>query len=171
MNRRQQLGALAAVGSLAVGAGAGWWQYSTKRVDSSEKPADTSIWNQELPTPQGQTLRLIDHRGRWMLLNFWATWCPPCIREMPLLEAFYKENAAKGWQVVGIAADQAEAVNAYLMRQPVSYPIALAGFAGIEMSRQLGNLAGGLPFTVVFDPHGELVHRHVGELKSDLLDR
>jgi thiol-disulfide isomerase/thioredoxin len=169
MKRRQSV-ALAGAGLLAAGAGAWWATRGPTSGDPDNPPVDTGLWSTELRTPQGQTLRWADHRGRWLLLNFWATWCPPCIREMPLLEAFYKANFNKNWQVIGIAADQAEAVNAFLARQPVSYPVALAGFAGIDMSRQLGNIAGGLPFTVVFRPDRQVAQRHTGELKSDVLD-
>jgi thiol-disulfide isomerase/thioredoxin len=172
MKRRQGLLALGA-GAAAVAVGAGvWWarQRSPATTDTASPPVDAAMWGLELQTPQGTPLRLADYRGRWLMVNFWATWCPPCIREMPLLEAFYKANAAKSWQVIGIAADEAEAVKTFLARQPVSYPVALAGFGGIELSRQLGNMAGGLPFTVVFTPQGEVAHRHMGELRSDVLE-
>jgi thiol-disulfide isomerase/thioredoxin len=170
MNRRGVV--IAGVGAAAAAAGAGlWWarQPAAGASAPSSGTIDSAIWNLAMQNPQGGTLRLADYRGRWLLVNFWATWCPPCIREMPILESFYKANVGKNWQLVGIAADQAEAVNAFLTRQPVSYPVALAGFGGIELSRQLGNLAGGLPFTVVFTPDGKVAHRHIGEVKADVL--
>lgn len=170
MNRRQGLlTAGAGAAALAAGAGVWWARQRPPAADPSSPPVDAAVWGLELQTPQGAPLRLADYRGRWLMVNFWATWCPPCIREMPLLEAFYKANAAKSWQIVGIAADEAQAVNTFLARQPVSYPVALAGFGGIELSRQLGNMAGGLPFTVVFTPQGEVAHRHMGELREDVL--
>lgn len=171
MKRRQGL-VIAGAGAAAALAGAGlWWarQRTPAPADPASPPVDAAVWDLALQTPQGGSLRLADHRGRWLLVNFWATWCPPCIREMPILESFYKANVDNNWQVIGIAADEAEAVKTFLARQPVSYPVALAGFGGVEMSRQMGNMAGGLPFTLVFTPQGEVAHRHMGELKPDVL--
>ncbi|MDD5029703.1 MAG: TlpA disulfide reductase family protein [Rhodoferax sp.] len=108
-------------------------------------------------------------RGKPLLVNFWATWCPPCVEELPLLNAFYRQHAANGWQIIGLALDQAAPVRRFLKQQPLAFPVALAGFAGVELSRSLGNINGGLPFSVVFDPSGTLVYRKLGKLsKADL---
>ncbi len=102
-----------------------------------------------------------------MVLNFWATWCPPCVEELPLLNAFFNENRAKGWQVLGLAVDQAAPVTRFLTQSPLAFPVALAGFPGIEVSKSLGNLSGGLPFTVVFGAAGTVLHRKMGKLTPD----
>ncbi|MGA8513867.1 MAG: TlpA disulfide reductase family protein, partial [Burkholderiaceae bacterium] len=106
-----------------------------------------------------------------LVLNFWATWCPPCVEELPLLEAFYKLNAAKNWQVIGIAVDNAKAVKQFLGKMPLSFPTPVAGLAGTELSRSLGNVSGGLPFTVVFDASGQVALRHIGKLSAAQVDR
>jgi thiol-disulfide isomerase/thioredoxin len=97
------------------------------------------------------------------VLNFWATWCAPCIKEMPELDRFHREHAAQGWQVVGVAIDQPEPVREFLQRVPVGFPIAVAGLAGMELLRALGNPSGALPFTVVFAADGRVVRRKLGE--------
>ncbi|MEY4268704.1 MAG: hypothetical protein RIS90_3239, partial [Pseudomonadota bacterium] len=122
-----------------------------------------------LSTPQGSPLALVTLRGRPLLVNFWATWCPPCIEELPLLSSFFQQNRAKGWQVLGIAVDQPDAVNRFLARSPVSFAVAMAGMAGLELSKSLGNLSGGLPFTVVLTADGEVAHRKIGRVtEADL---
>ena len=108
-------------------------------------------------------------RGRPLLVNFWATWCPPCVREMPELDRFSRDFAGRGWRVVGVAADQAGPVLEFLRRTPVSFPIGLAGFAGVELSRKLGNLSGALPFSLLLAADGRVLHRKLGETRFDEL--
>lgn len=123
-----------------------------------------------LTTLTGETFALSDLRGKPVVLNFWATWCPPCIREMPLLDRFHREFGAssdpKGWTVLGLAIDRRDAVVEFLAKQPVAYPIALAGLEGSQWSRALGNDRGGLPFTVAIDASGWISARKLGELSE-----
>jgi peroxiredoxin len=90
---------------------------------------------------------------------------------MPLLDAFYRQRKAQGWQVLGLAVDQAPAVQKFLQRLPVTFPIGMAGLPGVDLSRALGNATGGLPFTVVFSPEGEVAHRQIGKLTTADLER
>jgi thiol-disulfide isomerase/thioredoxin len=103
-------------------------------------------------------------QGRPLVINFWATWCTPCIEEMPLIDAFFRQNDSKGWQVVGLAIDQPSRVRQFLNQFPVDYAIGLAGLNGTELSKILGNDVGGLPFTVVLNAKGDLIQRHLGKL-------
>jgi thiol-disulfide isomerase/thioredoxin len=119
--------------------------------------------------PSGGRLEMSSLRGRPLVVNFWATWCAPCLREMPALDQFARSPAARGARVVGLAVDQRDAVQQFLAGTPVSYLIAMAGFAGIDLSRRLGNTAGGLPFTVLIDRRGLVTQRQVGELTAERL--
>lgn len=123
-------------------------------------PAD--FWTQTFDTPDGKTLALSQYKGKPILLNFWASWCPPCVKEMPDLDHFHKDMKAKGWQVIGLAVDGPTPVREFLTKVPVGFDIGLAGFGGTELSQALGNTAGGLPFTVIIGADGRIVHRKVG---------
>jgi thiol-disulfide isomerase/thioredoxin len=151
-----------------AGAGLAWWKW---RPDSTSEDAAAALWPLEFTTPAGSTLAMMTLRGKPLLVNFWATWCPPCIEELPLLDQFYRENAAKSWQVVGLAIDQPGAVRAFLQRTPVSFPVGLAGLGGTELSKALGNLAGALPYTVVISGSGEVVQRRMGRVTAAELTR
>lgn len=165
-NRRSWLmGAVAGTAALA-GAGVAWQRYQPQAMAPA---AESVLWTLEFATPQGEPLRMASFRGKPLLLNFWATWCPPCVEELPLLSRFYADNSKKGWQVLGLAVDQRDPVNRFLARDPVTFPVALAGLAGVDLGKTLGNLAGGLPFTVVFGSDGLVAQRKMGQVSaSDL---
>lgn len=132
---------------------------------------EQALWDLAFPTPQGGQLAMRNFSGKPLLLNFWATWCPPCIDEMPLLNRFHVEHHANGWQVLGLAVDQKGPVERFLRQTPVQFPIALAGMAGVELSRSLGNQAGGLPFSVLFAPAGTIAQRKIGQLGAQDLQQ
>ena len=109
-------------------------------------------------------------KGTWTVLDFWATWCPPCVHELPLLNAFHRSHHAQGWQVLGVAIDKAAAVQQFLRKLPLDYPVALAGPGGVGLTRALGNLPGGLPFTLVTAANGRILHRKIGQIQAPDLE-
>jgi thiol-disulfide isomerase/thioredoxin len=165
--RRRLLTAGVAAGAALAGIGAAWWKF---RPTEAESGAADALWQLSFATPSGGQLSMASLRGRPLLLNFWATWCPPCVEEMPLLDAFAHQQGSGGWQVVGLAIDQPSAVRQFLGRTPVSYPIGLAGLEGTDLVRSLGNTNGGLPFTVVLGADGAVRQRRMGKLSRADLD-
>jgi hypothetical protein len=87
---------------------------------------------------------------------------------MPELDRFHTQHRPKGWQVLGLAIDQPSAVRTFLARLPVTFPVGLAGLEGTDLMRRLGNPAGGLPFTVLLLPSGQIAQRKMG--KTDLAE-
>jgi thiol-disulfide isomerase/thioredoxin len=135
---------------------------SKKKADKPLDPATQAFWAKTFTTPDGAPLDVARWRGKPLLVNFWATWCPPCVKELPEINQFYGEAKAKGWQVLGLAVDQADPVKAFLHKTPLDFAVALAGPQGLQLVRELGNAAGGLPFSVVFDETGEVSWRRLG---------
>ncbi len=180
MNRRRVLitGASVALASVGLGWGMRWLSDRTPTVDTvaggadSEVGADTAavdIWPLRFERPEGGELAMADLRSRPLVLNFWATWCPPCVEEMPMLDRFQRAQGASGWQVAGLAIDNAEAVRDFLSRHPVSFPIGLAGLKGVTLARSLGNQRGALPFSVVYDAGGKAMAHKLGALTPEEL--
>jgi thiol-disulfide isomerase/thioredoxin len=130
-----------------------------------------AFWQQVFDTPGGPPLNLSALQGKPLLINFWATWCPPCVKEMPELDQFAREFAPLGWQVLGLAIDGPTPVKAFLAKVRVGFAIGLAGFEGTELSQALGNTAGGLPFTVLIDAQGRIRHRKMGATSHQELAR
>ncbi|VWX58183.1 Thiol-disulfide oxidoreductase ResA [Burkholderiales bacterium 8X] len=160
--RRWLTFAIAATAATAGVAGAVWQQ----RRESSGESMGADFWTHRFEGPDGKEVAFEQLKGKPLLLNFWATWCPPCIEEMPMIDAFFRENARNGWQVVGLAIDQPSAVRKFLAKTPVSYPVGLAGLDGTEFVKALGNTKGGLPFTLVLDAKGQRLARKMGKLES-----
>jgi thiol-disulfide isomerase/thioredoxin len=163
--RRTLMAAGVAAVAAAAGAGGYLWQRRAEPADT----ASAALWALDFETPGPNRLAMASLRGQPLVLNFWATWCPPCVREMPALDRFYRDHRAQGWQVLGLAADNAEAVRKFLADTPVGFAIALAGFAGIDLSSRLGNSSGGLPFTVLYGREGQVLQRHIGETQYEQL--
>ena len=114
------------------------------------------------PDLSGRSRRLLEWQGRPLLVNFWATWCAPCREEMPMLSDLRQKYAAKGVEFVGIGIDPAAKISEFAKSYPVSYPLLVADAGAIDLMRELGNSAGGLPFTIMLDRQGAVAYRRLG---------
>ena len=104
-----------------------------------------------------------DYVGKPLVINFWATWCVPCVEEMPELDSMAK--ALPSVLFVGLGIDTVDNIEHFVAKIPVSYPLLVVGNSAIALVRELGNVAGGLPFTVLFNAKGELVETILGQIK------
>lgn len=119
---------------------------------------------------QGKPRQLAEWRGRVLVVNFWATWCPPCREEIPMLMAVREKYASNGVEIVGIAIDLATKVKEYSVSMKISYPILIAGVEGLDLVRKLGNSAGGLPYTVFADREGQIEKSKLGAMSQKELE-
>jgi len=156
-----------AVGIAAIGLGAatGWHRLRSTAPDD----AVARFYAMSLPDAAGQSFAFSAFVGRPLVVNFWATWCPPCVEEMPELSALYAERSPLGLKMIGIGIDSPARIADFAARTPVSYPLVAAGMGGTELGREFGNAAGVLPFTVVIDAKGRIAQRIVGRVKLDAL--
>lgn len=165
MKRRTVVAAGVATVAAVAGTGVAVYQQRRRSAGGLEE-----MWDLSFERPDGSSLAMSSFRGRPLLVNFWATWCAPCIKEMPMLDRFFRDQQAAGWQVLGLAVDRAVPVRKFLAALPVHFPIGLVGVEGVQLSKALGNVNGGLPFTVVFDAGGEPLARKLGALDPQDLD-
>ena len=110
------------------------------------------------------------YRGRPQLINLWASWCGPCIEEMPELDRFAHQQGSDGVQVIGIALDDVDAARAFLQKVPVRYPILIDTAGPADAGVQLGNVKGVLPYTVLLDGKGRLLKQKIGPFRDGEID-
>jgi thiol-disulfide isomerase/thioredoxin len=173
LRRRLLLGGVAGTAALA-GVGLAVWHRpnpasAVGKVDAAGSDDLTALWALQVAQPQGGELALASLRGKPLLINFWATWCAPCLREMPEIDRFHREFSPRGWQVLGLAIDGPTPVREFLARVKIGFPIGLAGLDGTDLIHGLGNSQGGLPFSVMISAGGQLLNRKMGATTFDEL--
>ncbi|WP_262965960.1 TlpA family protein disulfide reductase [Methylobacter psychrophilus] len=120
-----------------------------------------------LPDVEGNQHNISEWQGKIRIINFWATWCPPCIKEIPEFIALQEQYAAKGVQFIGIAIDDQESVEKYLASTKINYPILIGEVNGIALAHQLGNIVDAVPFTLIVNQQGQIIHRQPGEFSRE----
>lgn len=156
----------------AVSLLAGWAGYQAGRQqdtgNSSPAPANSKealarLLDAPVTDLNGQPKNLDEWKGKLLVVNLWAAWCPPCRAEMPAFSRIQQNFADKDVQFIGIALDDAAPVQEFLRSTPVSYPILLAPPTRLELSAPLGNSAQGLPFSFIVDRQGQLAATRLGQ--------
>ena len=126
---------------------------------------------QTMPDAAGKATPLAQFQGKAMLVNFWATWCAPCVQEMPELSELSSGEAGKKLQVIGIGIDSPTNIAEFSVKYKITYPVLVAGMSGTDLSRPVGNVNGGLPFTVLIGADGQVKKTYLGKLKFDELHK
>jgi thiol-disulfide isomerase/thioredoxin len=156
-------GSVAIAALLALAAGL----YFSRMLSPSEP---TELLGLALPDIDGHEQRLAQWRGKVLIVNFWATWCEPCRKEMPEFVTAQQAYGGKGLQFVGIAIDQPDKIRQFSQDLKVNYPSLVGGYGALELSKTLGNTLMALPFTVVVDRDGRVAYAQMGPLKAGKLD-
>ncbi len=151
-----------AVAAAAGAAGVGVALLRRSRADGSE-----ALQRARFLDLQGRTRSLDEWSRNFLLVNFWATWCAPCLEEIPMLGQLRRAHQHKSFEIVGIAIDQATKVAEMSARLSIEYPILLADVQGLQLLRELGNASGGLPYTVLLNPGLRPSETKLGALKRD----
>ena len=164
VSRRRVLAGVAGTAALAGVGLAAWQQHRSGAQAAAPGASDdlSPLWALQVARPEGGQIALASLRGKPLLINFWATWCAPCLREMPEIDRFYREFGPRGWQVLGLAIDGPTPVREFLARVKVGFPIGLGGIDGTDLIHSLGNPQGGLPFSVMIGAKGQVLHRRMG---------
>ena len=159
-----------AVLGLACLAGGAWfaWRDDQGRGETSTAALETFL-GASWTDAEGRPFDSSALRGRPLVLNFWATWCPPCVEEMPELDALSRELAPKGVQVIGIGIDSTAKIQQFAQKSGFSYPLLPAGAGGAELTRAFGNASAALPYTVVIGRDGRIRERTLGRFKLESL--
>jgi thiol-disulfide isomerase/thioredoxin len=178
---------LALVAAILAAVGAGWLGYRlsgapsaapTQRAAAAVSPPEgaasaaiTRLMTNRYDDLQGRPLSLRQWSGKVLVVNFWATWCPPCREEMPGFSRLQGKYAVNGVQFIGIGVDDADKIQQYQKDFPVAYPLAVAGFDAMGLTEELGNSTQGLPFTLFIDRDGRLRATKVGLISEAEVER
>lgn len=158
---------IAGVGGLAAAAGYGAHLLLTGRLGNRPAPElGQKILNGRFTTLDETPTSLAGFRGRILVVNYWATWCAPCREEIPMFVRLQREYGSKNVQFVGIAIDQVDKVREFAKEFKVDYPLMIGGIDTMDLTREAGNKAGVLPYTLVLDPAGRIADTLVGGISE-----
>jgi thiol-disulfide isomerase/thioredoxin len=155
---------------VAVAAAAAGYGINAWRLSDADRGAAEAVMASGFSDTDGRLQPLSQWRGKVLVVNFWATWCAPCREEIPGFVRLQEKYRDRGLQFVGIAIDQRDKVQAFAREFGMNYPVLLGGIDSVEMSRQAGNRAGALPYTVLIDRGGRIVGMELGGVKESKLD-
>ncbi|MBI3937718.1 MAG: TlpA family protein disulfide reductase [Betaproteobacteria bacterium] len=170
MSQGRQTLLIVAIALLATASGAIFYWWRSGGLEPVPARAAHAVMGASLEDLSGRQQPLSQWRGKALVVNFWATWCPPCREEIPEFIKAQDKYRAQGLQFVGIAIDRRDAVEAFVKEMGINYPVLLGGVEAMELTREAGNRAGVLPFTLVIDRSGKVVGKELGKITRAKLE-
>lgn len=151
--------------AMLLGAAAGGIAYSIwQQMQAEMRPEFT------LPDLDGEPRSISEWDGKLIALNFWASWCPPCVKEIPLFNALQEEYGELGLQFVGVAVERRENAAAFAEEIGLSYPSMQGEYEAMQVAARYGSERGLLPYTVIIDRNGRIIERLSGEVTRDMIE-
>lgn len=166
MNSQRILFVVIALAALAVGIG-----FSNGRLQpgAANPEAVPMLFAQRYRDTSGTEQPLSDWRGKFLVVNFWATWCPPCVQEMPHLQQVRDEFVDHNVEILGLGVDSADNIARFQQQYGIRFPLYTAGASGADLAQAFGNAARVLPYTVLITPEGTVTQRKVGQISPEEL--
>lgn len=134
---------------------------------SQASPLDQAVFTDL----NGRQVKLTALRGKSVIVNFWGTWCGPCRKEMPMLNAFSQKWQSRNVVVLGIALDEKKSVQQFVQQQKIHYPIWIGDENSTDLLPALGNPTINIPFTLLIDKNGQILQRWIGEISEATLQK
>lgn len=128
---------------------------------------NTTALSFSLPDVTGKQRPISEWKNKLLIINFWGTWCPPCLKEIPSFIKLQNQFIDTELQFIGIAIDKKQAVIEYLKTISINYPILIGGDSAINLSYKLGNIIKAVPFTIIVNQQGQIIHRQPGEITNE----
>jgi thiol-disulfide isomerase/thioredoxin len=163
MNKKNLV--ITAVALTCAVAGAAVGMKNTPAPAPAAAGAVSALFAQSMNDAAGKVHALSMYKGKPLIVNFWAPWCAPCVKEMPELAELAGEVASKNIAVIGIGIDSPTNIAQFAAKVKVTYPLYVAGMSGTDLSREFGNKAGGLPYTVLIGADGKVRNTYLGQIK------
>jgi thiol-disulfide isomerase/thioredoxin len=167
MNKAGRIVLFALTAGLALTAA--FWMNPSHRGGAPDSGNVAQLMAASLPDMDGKSQALAQWRGKVMVVNFWATWCLPCLEEIPEFVRMQERLGNRGLQFVGIAVDDVVKVREFAVKYRMNYPILIGEMDAIEFTRVAGNERRGLPFTIIMDRKGRLIGTELGGLNEQEL--
>lgn len=170
MKRSDRVVLFVVVALFAIAAGSFVSVQRQRPAATGPSPAAEIFYTQRLPDANGVERSMSEHRGKVVVVNFWATWCVPCVEEIPTFSRVHAEHGGKV-AFVGVGIDSSSNIASFNARFKPSYPLVVAGAGGTELARAFGDDAGALPYTVVLGPDGRVLASHLGRVDEATLQK
>ncbi len=154
----------------------GVWFTLQNRPASTQAPVTVQTLPEQLPSfalkdTEGTDRDSSEWKGKILIVNFWATWCPPCLEEMPLLIEFQGQYSSRGVQVVGVAVDNLQQVKDFMDVYGINFPVLVGSDDAIALAQRMGNRISSLPYTAIFDKDGRTLYAQPGKITRETLEK